>query len=117
MAALALTALATDPLLRWSGAFESYRGLSGVAVALFVLAALEIFEAGRRKGDRILTLGGALALAGLAVKIALEMGTERTLFAGSGDFSLAVEAHLAGALSGLVSWGLARRRPAETRGL
>ena len=111
LAALLLTAVATEPLLRWTDAFETYRGLSGFCVALFALALLKLLEAGRRKRDGLAVVGAAGGLVALVAKIAFEASAGLPLFAGGdGGFEVAVEAHLAGLLAGAISWLALRPR-------
>ena len=85
-----------------------YRGASGIAVGLVVLAALDSLP-GPSPGTRALT-GCLLAL--VAVKLAFEASTGRSLIPGTlpPGVLLAPQAHMAGAAAAFVI-ALVRRRP------
>ena len=91
----------TEGALRWTGAFESYRGLSGVAMGLFGLAALRLGTSGR--GWR--RWAGWLAWGALLGKVLLEMGRGEGLFVAEAGFRFALEAHLAGIVAALLATG------------
>lgn len=86
-----------------------YRGSSGPASALLVLAALEIARPPSRRGERALAL---LALALFAVKVTWETVTGQALFAGRLPVGVDVAplAHLLGGVAGAVVFGLRRSR-------
>jgi rhomboid family GlyGly-CTERM serine protease len=82
-----------------------YAGLSGELHALAAIAALTLIS--RPGRDRL--IGAAIAL-GLIAKLALEHPLGPALSTAPGfDFPVAPFAHLAGALAGLIAWGLTMR--------
>ena len=93
-----------------------YRGSSGLASAVFVVAALALLCDGTRRWTwRSL---GAIALALLVAKTAWEMRTGGALAAGHLPERVSVTpiTHFAGALAGLAAfavWSLIESRPAE----
>ncbi len=82
-------------------AVETYRGLSGIASALFVLLAVSFLRE-EANGDRITSTLAALALLGFGAKVAFEVASGRTVFvdARSGAVVLPL-AHVVGGLVGL----------------
>ena len=82
-----------------------YAGLSGELHALAAIAALTLIS--RPGRDRL--IGAAIAL-GLIVKLVLEHPLGPALRTTPGfDFQVAPFAHLAGAVAGLIAWGLTMR--------
>lgn len=112
LAAVASAALLI-PAVLWISmpAMGSYRGLSGIDSALFVLAAVLVFreESGRQR------LLAALAIAGFLAKTVYESATGAALFAESGSFVPAPLAHLAGGVCGLFA-GAAYNLPKLRKG-
>ena len=88
---------------------ERFGGLSGIVVAVLLLAALlETFtEVGKR-------VAGAILLAAVMIKLVMELGSERTMLTGSGDtIIIARMSHLVGAAYALglfVAWTVLKRR-------
>lgn len=84
----------------------SYRGLSGLCVALWVLLACGLWQ----RGSREIALVGLFFL---ATKISVEIATSSPLFAASANDSYQVfwQAHL---IAALVTAGLGRRNQRET---
>ena len=103
----AITAsLVLIPLALWTlqPALGTYRGLSGIDSALFVLATLLLYRNAR--SDRLpwARWPAGLALLLFAAKVAFELGTGQALFLqGSAQLTVVPLAHLAGALSGLLA--------------
>lgn len=119
LATLALASLLSHAFLRWNGEYDSYRGLSAWAMALYASAMLECIRGGlrlRRWG--FVALGAAGWLLALA-KCGAELLAAEPLFASGGPvaFNVAVEAHLAGLLAplGPAAWaGRTRARGAPS---
>jgi rhomboid family GlyGly-CTERM serine protease len=113
LAAVASAALLI-PAVLWISmpAMGSYRGLSGIDSALFVLAAVLVFreESGQRR------LLATLAIAGFLAKAVYESATGAALFAESaGSFVPAPLAHLTGGVCGLFA-GAAYNLPQLRKG-
>lgn len=99
------TLLFSDLLLRWSGRFELYCGLSGMDMGLFVASAVRLVREGILKEDLWIKAIGVVA-AGLAIgKIGLELVFGHAIFLGEvgSGFAVAVEAHIAGVLAAVVA--------------
>jgi rhomboid family GlyGly-CTERM serine protease len=77
-----------------------YRGLSGLASALFVLLALGLARDGIAQRRPWLTAAGTTALLVFAAKVAVEWFSGVAVFAGSGGFVPVPLAHVVGALVG-----------------
>lgn len=96
-----------------------YRGLSGIASALFTLLAVSLLRDGMANGHRTRTLVGAGALIAFGSKIIFELATGNLLFvqptAGELPFVPIPLAHAVGGLCGLVIGGLFRRHPGRMR--
>ena len=79
-----------------------YRGLSGLDTGLFTWFIIDQVIANLKCGNRryaVLWFAGVLAL---LAKLVYEIGTGTTLFVDAGEFVPLVEAHLAGALVGMI---------------
>ncbi|MCA9258715.1 MAG: rhombosortase [Planctomycetales bacterium] len=83
----------------------SYRGLSGIDSALFVVWTSLVWQASRRAGDRVSAGLAALGIAGFLGKSLFEIFTGSTLFVDSAaaGFTPLPVAHLAGAAAGLAA--------------
>lgn len=95
----------------WMPQIESYRGLSGIDTFLYVFAALELTRRARPRLPRPLRGACLLPVLLLLGKVAYEIVTGKTLFAGplgEGVISLPL-AHLTGAILGLTVWRFRRR--------
>lgn len=116
LAAVACAAL-NIPAALWFALPEisRYRGLSGIASALFVLLAITLLRDGIATGHPTRTLAGAGALAAFGLKIAFELATGDLLFVHpsgvAGTFVPVPLAHGIGGLCGLVIGG----RPAHLK--
>ena len=94
-----------------------YRGLSGIATALFTLLALDLLRESLRAGRRGLAAVLVAVLVGSLAKLALEIAAGGTLFvdAASAGFVTVWLAHLlgagVGAIFGVTSPGLAAEGP------
>jgi rhomboid family GlyGly-CTERM serine protease len=92
---------------------RTYRGLSGLDSALFVLAAGRFAVDARRQGDAVAAKCAYAALIGFLLKIAYETATGVTLFVDSAaaDFVPLPSSHLLGGLAGaaVVLWVNGRR--------
>jgi rhomboid family GlyGly-CTERM serine protease len=109
---VAISATAVGLAVHFSGeGVERYRGFSGVATALVVVAGLDLL-ADRARGARFLA---ATALVLVLAKISVEAATGRAVFPGTlpEGVNLSTEAHLAGALAGALVW--ISRRTAKRR--
>lgn len=107
-AALGAAAVAV-PLVVWFAlpSMTRYRGLSGLASALFALLAVGVWRTARAGGRPWLAFAAAIALAGFAAKLVWELATGSPAFVGPGAGFVAVPlAHLAGAACG---WWFAPR--------
>ncbi len=93
-ATICISIMLTDLLLRISGGFSVYRGLSGIAVGLFQLAMGQLLLSKNRRFVAVGALGSALVLG----KMGFELLAGGALFvdAGGTAFTVALEAHLAG---------------------
>lgn len=100
---LALAVLLTEAFLQIGANFASYRGLSAFAMALFALASLEALAFGVRSGRRAAPAVGGVGLTLLGGKLGYELLRGEALWvdAREGLFTVALEAHLAGALAPL----------------
>jgi len=82
----------------------TYRGLSGIDSALFVLLAVTLLRESRADGDRVWTAACGLLLAGFAAKTGFELATGSTLFVNaqqSGMLPVPL-VHVVGGLLGVV---------------
>jgi rhomboid family GlyGly-CTERM serine protease len=78
-----------------------YRGLSGLASALFALLAVSVWREAREGGRPALAFAAAAALVGFVIKLSWEMATTSPVFVGPGSGFVAVPlAHLVGAVCG-----------------
>lgn len=94
-------------LLTFTPELEFYRGLSGLASALFVAAALEWFARARVEKSRLGSALALTALVGFAVKLAVEFVAGGTVFvATDASFHSVPLAHLTGALVAGVAFAL-----------
>jgi len=109
---LAAAALAAGlPLL--APEIQVYRGLSGLATALFALLATRCLS----QPHAATRWAGAAALVGLAGKVAWEVGTGVPLFVGdTGGVAVVPAAHLLGALAGVAAGRARWRYPRLTAG-
>lgn len=98
--ALALAAPAISVAIAWlQPQFAIYRGLSGLDCALFGLLAGRLL----RRGHRVATAAGVLALAAVGAKAGFEIATEATLFARGGGYAPVPLAHLVGLAAGFAA--------------
>jgi hypothetical protein len=82
---------------------ERYRGLSGLASALFALLAVSTLRTARADGSLGLALAAGAALAGFAAKLVWELATASPAFVGpSAGFVAVPLAHAVGAACGWV---------------
>lgn len=88
-----------------------YRGLSGLDSALFVATAFMTFSRARQRDDSTTKWMSLVCLLALAAKITWEWSTGIPVFAGSGDFVVVPQAHLAGAVAGWIAFQLTRTNP------
>jgi rhomboid family GlyGly-CTERM serine protease len=103
LAAAAGAAMVAIPLAVWIAlpSMTRYRGLSGLASALFALLAVAVLREARAGGRAGLALAAAVALGGFAAKLAWELATASPAFVGPGAGFVAVPlAHLVGAACG-----------------
>jgi rhomboid family GlyGly-CTERM serine protease len=108
--ALTLAAAAIRPALGlWQPQFDFYRGLSGLDCALVGLFAASLC----RRGHRPATVCGALVLAALAAKCAVELVTARPVFATGDTFAPVPLAHLVGLVAGCTAHLLGPPTPAR----
>lgn len=87
-----------------------YRGLSGLDSALFITTALMIHDRARQQGNRGMKWIAVGCILALLAKIAWEWSTGSPIFARGGDFTAVPQAHLAGALAGLIAIGVQKVR-------
>jgi len=80
----------------------TYRGLSGIDSALFILLAVALLRESRADGDRLWTVACTLLLAAFAAKTAYELVTGSTLFVNAEQSAMLPVplAHVVGALLG-----------------
>jgi rhomboid family GlyGly-CTERM serine protease len=85
---------------------QTYRGLSGIDSALFILVAVDLLRAQAGRGRRALVMGIVLLLVLFIGKIAFESFSGRTVFVDSASAQMVPVplAHLVGALAGFVGW-------------
>ena len=117
---LVLGTVAVSAAILFGTALPAYRGMSGLAAALFMALAVQEGEALHREGRTSeLTALGVLVV-GLVGKILFETFTGHALFADDPAYAPVPLAHLVGALAGLVgglaafgrpTWTEARARP------
>ncbi len=81
---------------------EIYRGLSGIDTGLFVWLVADQCRRCWIERDRFVAVVWLAAMVGLFGKLAYEATTGQTLFVDSSNFTPMVEAHLAGAVIGLL---------------
>jgi len=88
--------------------YSVYCGLSGIDMGLFVGSALALLTEGRKQRDWLKTAIGVAAILLALGKIAWEAFRSEALFLDGGlaGFSVAVEAHLAGALAAFFCFSL-----------
>ena len=94
----------TIPLAAWffQPDMMHYRGLSGLASAVFIFTAAMLAQDARRRGERLVLALAVLAGAAFSGKILFEYATGSALFADSrGLFTPVPLVHLAGGLTGL----------------
>jgi rhomboid family GlyGly-CTERM serine protease len=100
--ALGLAAF-TIPLAIWIAlpAMERYRGLSGLASALFILLTVSILRTARAERRPWMFVAALLALGGFAAKLTWELATASPAFVGADSGFVAVPlAHLVGGVCG-----------------
>jgi rhomboid family GlyGly-CTERM serine protease len=100
--ALGLAAI-TIPLTVWIAlpSMVRYRGLSGLASALFILLTVSVLRTARADGRWWMFAAAGLALGGFAAKLAWELATASPAFVGPDSGFVAVPlAHLVGAVCG-----------------
>jgi len=100
--ALGVAAIAV-PLAVWMAlpSMVHYRGLSGLASALFALLAVAVLRRAMAEGRHGLTFAAAAALVAFAAKLVWELATASPVFVGPGSGFVAVPlAHLIGAACG-----------------
>jgi rhomboid family GlyGly-CTERM serine protease len=97
--AISATVLVAHPEL------HTYRGLSGIDTALFILLAVNLWQSARLTGDRALAAVVFAALAGFAGKTSYELLTGGTLFVdvANAPFIPLASAHAMGALIGALA--------------
>jgi rhomboid family GlyGly-CTERM serine protease len=107
--ALMLSALLIIPAVAYfMPEVTAYRGLSGVASALFLLLACMIWK---QQAGPLMKIIAVLAITSLLGKCAYELIYENAAFAQLGETIIACpQAHLAGALAGLLSFRVSGRR-------
>ncbi len=100
---LGLAALLADLALRLGGRFELYCGLSGLDMALFAAAALELIRKGRIEGDKLFKGLGAVGLVLALGKVGMEFFAGSPVFVSDlqTGFLVATEAHIAGLAAAL----------------
>lgn len=119
LATICITILFTDVLLRLSGNFEVYRGLSGIALGLFGLAMGELLLSRNR---RLIALGGMGSIL-VVGKLGVELLSNKALFVDTvnSGFTVALEAHLAGVVAACCAYAcrnlLLRKRSDRFRSL
>jgi rhomboid family GlyGly-CTERM serine protease len=116
---LAGSAVAISLALLWLlPAVQTYRGLSGVDSAIFVLAAMATLASARDTNRTALSIITLAALAGFVVKLGYEIVTGHTLFVDSvsAGFIPLPLSHAAGALTGLLAGGVQRHPPSKELG-
>jgi rhomboid family GlyGly-CTERM serine protease len=112
LAAVAIPAVLWVALPR----LATYRGLSGIDSALFVLLAVTVLREDLAACRRGWAWIGLLALAAFLAKCGYEAATGRALFAAASGFVPVPLAHLIGGLSGLIGRGWRRDpRPGPIR--
>lgn len=79
-----------------------YRGLSGIDTGLFVWFVIDQARDAWQLAKRTVAIAWVIPLIGLIGKLVYEAATGDTLFVESGSFRPLVEAHLAGAVMGLM---------------
>jgi rhomboid family GlyGly-CTERM serine protease len=90
----------------------TYRGLSGLDSALFVLLALHLLDEGRRERDGVRALTACAALGLYLAKTAFEYWSGAALFVSdAGGMAPVPLAHAVGAAAGVITWWGARLRP------
>ncbi len=101
--ALGLAAVAIPAAVAvWAPGVSTYRGLSGLDSALFVLLAVGLMREGRGEERRRWVLVTGLALAGFAAKVLYEQVSGDTVFVdGVAGVVVVPLAHVAGGLAGL----------------
>ncbi len=118
LATTLLAAAVAVPAAVWAAepALTRYRGLSGLASALFALLAVSVLRTERAARPRLAFAAG-LALAGFAAKLAWELATAVPVFVGPGAGFVAVPlAHLVGAACGVIGAYCASSRTAKASG-
>lgn len=92
--------------------FEIYRGLSGLACALFGSAAVFRYQHARAERDGVLQIAIIALALGFAAKSGFEIVREETVFASAGAYAPVPLAHLIGAACGA---GFALSQPATDK--
>ncbi len=118
---LALACLAGGALITGAAihlaltSFDTYRGASGIASALFAAAALELLQESRPGVARWVV---ALALVVFLAKLTFESATGKALAAGPLPIGVRVapEVHLVGATAGVLAWLALRLRRGVAHG-
>jgi rhomboid family GlyGly-CTERM serine protease len=111
--AIAVTAFAVSAFVVWGEpTIERYRGLSGVAVALYTLATGMLIREHRGAVRALLFLAPA---AGLVAKLECERRSGAALFAGASGFRPLVSAHVIGAATGVLAACVPPKRSANAR--
>jgi rhomboid family GlyGly-CTERM serine protease len=112
--ALAGPVFITALLFALPSGLPSYRGLSGVDIALYAYGAAFLAVRAERRGFRLF---GALMFVLLVAKVAYEFTSGATVFADSADFIPLPSSHAAGGVFGLIvlSVRLLRRRLSGNR--
>jgi rhomboid family GlyGly-CTERM serine protease len=106
VALLSMTAGITAILGFYCRDIHVYRGLSGIDTGLFVWLLAEQIRRCWSARHRLSACIWSVGVVGLLGKLGFEAATGQTLFVDSSSFTPLVEAHLAGALLGLLcSWG------------
>ena len=82
-----------------------YRGLSGLASALFVFLALSLARRERAHGNHLISALAVLALVGFLAKSVFELVTGATLFVDTSEFVPVPLAHVIGAACGAIATG------------
>jgi len=95
--------------------FTLYRGLSGIASALFGFVIADLLAEGWRARHGFSLAVGGLALTGFAAKCVFELATGDTVFVDAASaFAPVPLAHLIGLVAGICMAGTGSRRPPQT---
>ncbi|EDY83188.1 hypothetical protein VDG1235_2812 [Verrucomicrobiia bacterium DG1235] len=107
---IGLSIVLVDLLLRMTGRFDAYCGLSAIDIGLFASVCLVLLKEGKKGQDRVVFWLGGLGLLLALGKVAFEWMAREPLFVtelGRG-FAVATESHLAGFLAAVVVFLFAR---------